>query len=152
VTVTGAADYETDPAPGVRAANRNFDICRHASVGVDRCAICNPERNIGGALILELNGDCGRFFGFILSYFLNFELDVASTPGACVQGAPAFLRRERQAGNLCGRPHLVSPRRPSRPRLTGEQLDPGKLGIHTLDERIGFIRLAAVFAARCCDY
>src|SRR6516162_8474186 len=75
----------------------------------------------------SLNGDCGRFFGFILSYFLNFELDVASTPGACVQGAPAFLRRERQAGNLCGRPHLVSPRRPSQ-RLTGEQLDPGKLG------------------------
>src|SRR5262245_22593090 len=46
---------------------------------------------------------------------------------------------------LCS--YLISPRRPSRPRLAGEQFDPGKLGIHTLDERIGFIWLAAVLAA-----
>src|SRR5262249_46730880 len=62
------------------------------------------------------------------------------------------MRHPDGGETLCSRSYLIAPRRPSRPRLTGEQFDPGKLGIHTLDERIGFIWLAAVLAARRVDH
>jgi hypothetical protein len=42
---------------------------------------------------------------------------------------------------------LISPRLSSRPRLAEKQFNLWKLGIHALDQRIGFIRLAAVLAA-----
>src|SRR5262245_33309677 len=50
------------------------------------------------------------------------------------------VRRRHDGGETsCGRPHLVSPRRPSRPRLTCEQLDLRQRGIHPLDDLVSFV-------------
>src|SRR5262249_3930199 len=62
------------------------------------------------------------------------------------------VRRRHDGGETsCGRPHLVSPRRPSRPRLTCEQLDLRQRGIHPLDGLVSFVRLSAVLTARCAN-
>ena len=50
------------------------------------------------------------------------------------------------------RDDFVAPSVPPWPRLAGEQLDLRQLGIHALDQRISLVGLAAVLAARCCDY
>jgi len=47
---------------------------------------------------------------------------------------------------------FVSPARPAITRLVGKQLNLRQLGIHLLNERVGFIGLATMFAARRLNY
>jgi hypothetical protein len=46
---------------------------------------------------------------------------------------------------------FVSPARPALARVTGEQLYLRQLGVHLLNQPIGFIGFAAVLATGCCD-
>src|SRR5262245_38018681 len=103
--------------------------------------------DIGRTLIFR---HCGFSQCTFIALRISFSMRLWPTRG--VQRAPAFLRTQNvRPGTYAARPHLIPPRLPSRPRLTGEQFDLRQGGIHALDDLVSFIGLAAVLTTRGVD-